>query len=1133
MHRLLVPLLLILVARPDLVSADPPRLMLNTGGPVGAVRSLVFSHDSRQLYAAGMGRTVQVWSLNPGDDELAPSATLIDTLRWEISRTRGVIFSIDLLQAPRADKFLAIGGSSARGDGYISIFDAEQSQLARVLQAHRQTVVGLVFSPDGTRLASVSLDGELDLWSVQDWQFQRLRDRTKGLDEYSQPLAFLDEDHLAAAVPSTGRSGGWQVGIYDLTQSPIRPTMVGNLYKSVTAIASDHDSDLWASADGTGGITVWKGVSAVKHAGLTRDGGLVNRLQFGADNRLLATTQLDATGHAALELWGVAGGKRIASTTVGTLDQNYAAAASRDGQWAATYHVDDNEIWLYGLKNPDGTDRTNPFEAPAIRLSGRGSRIDHVRFSAGQAEDRYRIRIVKQSPPDRANSDDIDFDLNLPGLVPQPDRQQRWQSSNVHDVGGVGVREAGTAAGWRLQSDTQRLNLRVFQLNGTRQYKITLDPSKQGRIKCYCWIGAGRAGPAAIAIGTQKQNGIFVYDLRDGSGGRLLRYYRDHRDAVTSLSITTDGKYLASSSFDQTVKIWSLKSLWRQTTRFKWETAWGAAFVTHGNQLAVTSLVEGGIAEARGLREDDVIDALLFVDRVTGLPHTARSPVAILQELESSALWSTFQFTVAGRDEELPLVVPGWEPVVTLFLSRDREWAVWTPEGYYAASASGDELFGWHLNGELGEAPAFFLAEQFRGMLERPQVIRRLLSLNSLRGALEEFKEPLPERTTRRVAQVASQLPMVQIVEPRDFRFRKPGEEVRIRAQIVFPEGVSRDQFVIAAHVNHITEKKESAVRQVGSSYEYEWQMQIPDTMNQVEVTATQQLTDKDAGRWYEALFVRDKVYVEADVSARRGPDIAKYDVHLMAIGAKNYTVLPDLKNPVRDAEGLEELINKQQGPYYVLKSRHMLTDGPDRHVTRSEFLFAIDELREKERELGQDDLLIVFVAGHGWRWSPKDYYFVPTDPAVGQFKLVDFQGSAPPDLKELCIPWSDFERLAELPCRKLFLLDTCYSGNVTQSELIRALKGMRAVVFTSTSERETAQDASIENENHSPFMWHLLNALRGDADSMTGDKDGIVTLREAILHVTKMVSIDKMQHPRFTPDHLLQAGGLPLATAQ
>jgi WD40 repeat protein len=47
--------------------------------------------------------------------------------------------------------------------------------------------------------------------------------------------------------------------------------------------------------------------------------------------------------------------------------------------------------------------------------------------------------------------------------------------------------------------------------------------------------------------------------------------------------------------------------------------------------------------------------------------------------------------------------------LLAVFISRDgRRWVAWTPQGYYDASAGGDELIGWQVNNGADHAPDFF-----------------------------------------------------------------------------------------------------------------------------------------------------------------------------------------------------------------------------------------------------------------------------------------------------------------------------------------------------------------------------------------------------------------------------------------
>ena len=75
--------------------------------------------------------------------------------------------------------------------------------------------------------------------------------------------------------------------------------------------------------------------------------------------------------------------------------------------------------------------------------------------------------------------------------------------------------------------------------------------------------------------------------------------------------------------------------------------------------------------------------------------------------------------------------------VLALFIHPDgRRWITWTPQGYYDASAGGDELIGWHVNNGWDRAPDFFSVARFRDRFYRPDVIARVLDTLDTNEAL-------------------------------------------------------------------------------------------------------------------------------------------------------------------------------------------------------------------------------------------------------------------------------------------------------------------------------------------------------------------------------------------------------------
>jgi len=133
-----------------------------------AIWSLAISPDGRKLaalsrYPVGMIR----------DGEMSESVILWDTQNWST-----VWRSDDLSQDPRKGlpgyfpndiawssdgNLIAVGTS----DGYIKILKADNGEISKNLSGHTMWVTGVQFSPDGTLLSSISLDGTIRLWGIR------------------------------------------------------------------------------------------------------------------------------------------------------------------------------------------------------------------------------------------------------------------------------------------------------------------------------------------------------------------------------------------------------------------------------------------------------------------------------------------------------------------------------------------------------------------------------------------------------------------------------------------------------------------------------------------------------------------------------------------------------------------------------------------------------------------------------------------------------------------------------------------------------------------------------------------------------------------------------------------------------
>jgi uncharacterized caspase-like protein len=190
------------------------------------------------------------------------------------------------------------------------------------------------------------------------------------------------------------------------------------------------------------------------------------------------------------------------------------------------------------------------------------------------------------------------------------------------------------------------------------------------------------------------------------------------------------------------------------------------------------------------------------------------------------------------------------------------------------------------------------------------------------------------------------------------------------------------------------------------------------------------------------------------------------------------------------------------------------------------------DRLRQ---EAQADDLLVFFLSGHGVRdEATQKYYFVTADARFDDVKAGRFSD---------CLSFDDFAAFADVPCRKLIVLDTCHSGAVQQplrqQDLKAALRALQTdVVFTMTAS-EGSQEASEQKDKRlGRFTARLLEALSGVADQTAqgGNNDKIVTLNEAFRYVSAAVPLDSqgdeiVQHPTFGPIDLVDYAVLPLTS--
>ncbi len=241
-------------------------------------------------------------------------------------------------------------------------------------------------------------------------------------------------------------------------------------------------------------------------------------------------------------------------------------------------------------------------------------------------------------------------------------------------------------------------------VNANGQTKtFTIDQRLERQAWSWTFIPGTPAHPGTtVAIGTES--GVAFFDLETGARTRV---YAGHSSPVVSLAPSPDGRWLASSSLDQTVLLYPLDGC---DTR----PPLGADIRAAARRRPGGRAVERrSFAAAMGLLPGDVLVQVGIAGGTEGLKYykTAAEMDGFLSQVLPSREPFLYKIGIKVRRtmliptvglvtfETLLPTTRRNNPALALFLGTDREWVLWTPQGYYDTSIEGDARFlGWHIN---------------------------------------------------------------------------------------------------------------------------------------------------------------------------------------------------------------------------------------------------------------------------------------------------------------------------------------------------------------------------------------------------------------------------------------------------
>lgn len=464
--------------------------------PVSGVVMRLFNADATRSVTLSADGIVRLWN-NQTKEQVAT---------WKPPKLSGSGLAVTRL---------AMNGDASRvavvcKDRRLLLWDPLTGDVAEA-SGHSDDIRTMTFSPDGTLLATGSVDRTARLWdAVTGATFAVLDGHSNGV---SSVVFSPDGKRVATA---SGGSFDSTARLWNVVRGGELHTLSGHTEKLVAIrFTPDGGRIVTASADRT--ARIWDVSTAREIAVLAGHGGPLTGLAITADGGRIATSSLDGTAR----LWDAVSGRERA-VLKGHEKGVTALAVSADGSLLVTGSDDTSgRIW-----------NATTGQTRAV-LQGHTGGITSVAFSPDGR------RCLTGSSDKTARIWDTDTGGSIAIL-----------QGHTTGITGVsfspdGSRLATAADGvWQSQCDTARLwdavtgrEIAVMTWNGGTVHAIHFSPDSR-------------------RLATANYSSTVC--LWDAISGRYAKPLEGHSDSVYRLAFSPDGRRLATGAADHTVRLWDV-----------------------------------------------------------------------------------------------------------------------------------------------------------------------------------------------------------------------------------------------------------------------------------------------------------------------------------------------------------------------------------------------------------------------------------------------------------------------------------------------------------------------------------------------------------------------------------------------
>ena len=1017
-------------------------------------------------------------------------------------------------------------------------------------QGHSQRSDSLAFSPDNRYLASASSDATIRIWDALNGNELRvLKGHTTGV----RCVAFSADGQLLASGGTDGKVKLWEVA------SGKELASADSHKGRVNTVAFSRDGKLLASGGIDNAIKVWDVAAKTEVRTLTGHSGWVTALAFGADNQTLISGSADRN----LKLWNLTTGQTMqtaAQTEVVTclainpsgvllvsggtdstvrfwhLPQLSAEPASfrTDAGRVVTVSFNLSGSQVFAASSERITKRFDLASRTATQLSAEPDRTEKYE-TAAVSSDGQRLAISAGTRDLEVHSFD---DFTNPVLLTSranPVRavafsnDGRWMATGNQDTSatlwdvfagravanltgneGSLISVAFSADSQLLATGSQGGIIRLIEVVGAREVRkwqahdggvnsivFTADGklitcSSDQTIKV--WDASG--GLVTTIKQTKEINSLSlsgdgkllasgssdgVIKLWDATNWRELRSLPAHSGAVFAVNFSNDGKLLASGGADKTIKLW--------------QAADGQSVGTSSNSTsAIYSLVFSADDKLLAAGNSDGVVKLL--DASTGstrMTLTGASGSANGLNFSDNGNW-----LISAHDDgsvRIWATATGQLTVTALSLRESSDWLVVTPEGLFDGSPAAWPQILWRFGqNTFTTAPVEIFFNEFF----YPDLLADVLA----------GKRPQPKE---QIAQLDRRQPKIKVLV---------GDE----SSVASAKPITSNQRSISVKIEVAEAAAGSGVQDVrlfrnGALFKV-WhgdalkgrnsallETQIPIVVGENRLTAY--AFNRDNVKSADA----NRAVIGAESLRKRGT------AYILAVGVNRYSNPSfNLNFAVPDATDFSEEVRRRQSALNRF-AKVELVSLFDQQATKANIIAAIETLKTTQPE----DAVIVYFAGHGLAVEPR-FYLVPHDLGYAGKR----EALTPAAMKQVLRNSISDEELTSLfegvgAGQLLMVIDACNSGQVLESEETRRgpmnSKGLAQLAYEKGISVLTASQsyqAALENKElgHGYLTFALIEDGLRQMAADNRPRDGKVLLREWFDYAT--AKVPRMQEKQY-----------------